>query len=236
MTVGLILANVLAFFFLQPGLGNTAEANVYFIENAPIPCQLEESCEFDAIQVDPSLPPTPIPDRGLFSFLQAILLSTFLHAGLLHIGGNMLFLWVFGNNIEDHLGRLKYLLFYLAAGFAAAFAHILTHSNSVAPTVGASGAVAGVMGAYILLYPRAKVNVLIPIFILWTVVRWPAIAVLGLWIVFQLWTGYQETSGAVSVAWMAHVGGFVFGIAAMFLLGGRPQRPRIEWEPQWGRY
>jgi membrane associated rhomboid family serine protease len=146
----------------------------------------------------------------------------------------MLFLWVFGNNVEDYLGSARYLVFYLLAGYAAAFAHIFTHLDAAIPTVGASGAVAGVMGAYIVLFPRARVNVLVPIFILFTVVQMPAFAVLGLWFLYQFLIGLQEAAGANQVAWMAHVGGFMFGAIAILLLGGRPHRPQpVVWRPGW---
>jgi membrane associated rhomboid family serine protease len=170
----------------------------------------------------------------LTSFLIAVVVSTFLHAGLLHIAGNMLFLWIFGNNIEDHLGKVKFLLFYLLGGVVAAMAHVLWAAKDLpctnesfsgcVPAVGASGAVAAVMGAYMLLFPRARVRVLVPIFIFF-MMQLPAIAVLGLWFLYQFAIGAQEATGATEVAWMAHVGGFVFGLAAIFLLGGRPQAP-----------
>jgi membrane associated rhomboid family serine protease len=222
VTVGLIVANI--FFFLQePDLGGGSRAaGRFFLLNAPSPCQLADSC------------PAGFPERDVVSFLGAVLFSTFLHAGILHIAGNMLFLWVFGNNVEDYLGSLRYLVFYLLAGYAAAFAHIFTHLDAAIPTVGASGAVAGVMGAYIVLFPRARVNVLVPIFILFTVVQMSALAVLGLWFLYQFLIGLQEAAGANQVAWMAHVGGFVFGAIAILLLGGRPQRPQpVVWRPGW---
>ena len=221
VTVGLIVANVVA-FLQEPSLGSGQAAARYFFMNAPIPCQLGDTC------------PAPLPDRDLSSFLMAVLLSMFLHAGILHIAGNMLFLWVFGNNVEDFLGSARYLIFYLLAGFAASFAHIATHANDVIPTVGASGAVAGVMGAYLVLFPHARVNVLVPIFFFFTVIQMSAFAVLGLWFLYQFLIGAQEATGANQVAWMAHVGGFVFGVVAIYLLGGRPQRPRpVLWTPGW---
>jgi len=145
----------------------------------------------------------------------------------------MLFLWIFGNNVEDHLGHVKFLLFYLAGGVVAAFAHVLTHIDSILPAVGASGAVAAVMGAYIVLFPRARIKVLVPIFVIFTVIQMSALTVLGLWFLYQFWIGAQEITGATQVAWMAHVGGFVFGAAGIFLLGGRPHRPRSTWERRW---
>lgn len=226
VTVCLIAANVLM-FFRTPGLGTSLQSAVYFIENAPLPCQLEETCP-RAVLLTSQGPIVPIPTRGLGSFLLAVLLSTFLHAGFLHIAGNMLFLWVFGNNVEDHLGRLKFLGFYLLGAIAASFAHVFwvlaRDGGANVPTVGASGAVAAVLGAYLILFPRARVNVLIPIFILWTVIQISAWAVLGLWFLYQFLIGAQEfTRGVTEVAWMAHVGGFLFGLIAILALGGRPQ-------------
>jgi membrane associated rhomboid family serine protease len=222
VTIGLIVANVIA-FLQEPGFGaGSVAAARYFLQNAPAPCQLADSC------------PAGFPQRDLGSFLVAVLFSMFLHAGILHIAGNMLFLWVFGNNVEDWLGPVRYLVFYVLAGYAAAFAHILTHANAAVPTVGASGAVAGVMGAYIVLYPHARVRVLVPIFIIFTIIRMSAFAVLGLWFVYQFLIGLQEAAGANQVAWMAHVGGFLFGAVAIFLLGGRPSRPQtVAWPAGW---
>lgn len=232
VTIGLILGN-LYMFFQQPDFGRGAAATRYFVQNAPIPCQLPADCPagFAAGVIGPQQ--VAIPERPLTSFLVATLVSIFLHAGFLHIGGNMLFLWVFGNNVEDHLGHVKFLLFYLTGGVVAALAHVFTHLDSVLPAVGASGAVAAVMGAYIVLFPRARVNVLVPIFIIFTVVQLSAIVVLGLWFLYQFLIGAQEFSGATEVAWMAHVGGFVFGAIGIFALGGRPHRPRSRWERRW---
>jgi membrane associated rhomboid family serine protease len=230
VTLALIAMNVIVFFFLEPGLGTSPSADVYFVREAAIPCQLENECPaFVGTQAGP----VEIPDRDTVSLIGAIVFSTFLHAGLLHIGGNMLFLWIFGNNVEDHLGRAKYLGFYVAGGIAAGFAQILSHlggcsAGGCTPAVGASGAVAAVMGAYFVLFPRARVNVLVPIFIIFTIVRMSAWVVLGLWLLFQIFIPQQ------GVAWEAHVGGFLFGIVAIWLLGGRPQRPRaVAWRPEW---
>ena len=233
VTVILIAINAFVFFAVQPDFGSSIEANVYFVEEAPIPCQLEDECEeFIGIETELGVQALEIPERSFTSFLKASVFSTFLHAGWLHIIGNMLFLWVFGNNIEDFLGRVKYVLFYLLGGLAATFAHVLTHLDSHSPGVGASGAVAAVMGAYLLLYPKARVNTLVPIFFFITVIQMSAWAVLGVWFVYQFLYAYQEATVATGVAWMAHVGGFVFGLVAIFLLGGRPQRSRSQWEPR----
>ena len=239
VTLLLIAANVV-FFFLTPGLGQTEESNRYFIENAPIPCQVEDTCIEQPFLVADQV--TRIPDRDFPSFLLSALYSTFLHAGFLHIIGNMLFLWVFGNNIEDFLGPIKYLLFYLLGGLVASLAHVYwTLSSSggectpsdlspCVPSVGASGAVAAVMGAYLLLHPRARVNVLVPIFFIFTVVQVSALTTLLVWFAYQFVIAWQEQAGVTGIAWMAHVGGFVFGLVAIYLLGGRPHAPPPVWD------
>ena len=230
VTVSLIVLNVVAFFFLEPGFGSGAEAQEYFYENVGVPCQLQDDCVAEAADAGIAVAEGEIPDRSLLSFIGAILFSTFLHAGFLHIAGNMLFLWVFGNNVEDFLGKVKFTIFYLAGGIAAGFAHVainLDGVNALIPAVGASGAVAAVMGAYLVLFPRAHVNTLVPLFFIWTVVKLSAWIVLGIWFVFQFFT-----SPAEGIAWMAHVGGFLFGVVAIFLLGGRPHRPHaLHYEP-----
>lgn len=232
ITVALIIANVIVFFFVEPNFGADTKAEGYFVEHAAIPCQIEhDGCPNQLVQYGPDGPVKRIPDRSFLSFLGAMLLATFMHAGFLHIAGNMLFFWVFGNNIEDFLGRVKYLIFYLLGGFASGFAQVLTHragDASLVPAVGASGAIAAVMGAYIVLYPRARVNVLLIVVIFFTVVQLSAIVVLGIWFILQFFTA--ESSG---VAWMAHVGGFVFGALGILVLGGRPQRPAPAWSPEW---
>jgi membrane associated rhomboid family serine protease len=155
--------------------------------------------------------------------------SMFLHGGWLHLIGNMMYLWIFGDNIEDRMGHGKYLLFYLLCGFAATLAHAVTNPGSVVPSVGASGAIAGVLGAYLLLFPHARVLTVIPIFILITVRELPAIVVLGLWFVLQLFTG-AATLGAPSanesggVAYFAHIGGFVAGMVLVKVFATRPPR------------
>jgi len=150
----------------------------------------------------------------------SILESMFLHGSILHIAGNMLFLWIFGNNVEDRLGRAKYLAFYLLSGLAAAYAQSLVFPNSAIPLVGASGAIAGVLGAYLLLFPRARIVTVIFFFI--TVV--PAFVMIGVWFLLQLLSGVGSVAGDTGVAYMAHVGGFVAGM--LLLLIFRPRRPR----------
>jgi membrane associated rhomboid family serine protease len=138
----------------------------------------------------------------------------FLHGSLLHLGGNMLFLWIFGNNVEDSMGRFTFVIFYLLSGLAALGLQVVTDPNSMVPTVGASGAIAGVLGAYARLYPRARVVTLVFIVIIFTVVTLPALLVLGLWFLLQLLPAFSEpiTGAGGGVAYFAHIGGFLFGV------------------------
>jgi membrane associated rhomboid family serine protease len=156
---------------------------------------------------------------------QAITIFTamFMHGGWMHLLGNMLFLWIFGDNVEDRFGRLKFLLFYLLTGIAATFAQFALAPHSPVPNVGASGAIAGVLGAYILMFPHARVNVLLGR----QVVAMPAIVVLGFWIAVQLFSGVGtightgESAGTGGVAYMAHIGGFFTGLLLTFLFRGQ---------------
>jgi membrane associated rhomboid family serine protease len=143
---------------------------------------------------------------------EAALTSMFLHGGWFHLIGNMWFLWIFGNNIEDSMGHLRYLIFYLITGLAAAAAHIVSAPGSPVPMVGASGAISGIMGAYLLLYPRARVHTLFIIIILIRVVALPAWVMLGYWFVIQIASGTLAPAGQTGVAVWAHVGGFVAGL------------------------
>jgi membrane associated rhomboid family serine protease len=160
------------------------------------------------------------------SFLP-LLTSMFLHASWLHLIGNMWFLWIFGDNIEDYLGHFTYLLFYLVSGFAAAVAHILLNAGSNVPSVGASGAIAGVMGAYFVLYPRARVLMWFPPIFFFHLPAW---LVLGYWFFMQFLSGAAtsivETSESGGIAFWAHVGGFVTGMVLIKVLPERPQRYR----------
>src|ERR1700689_4220369 len=151
--------------------------------------------------------------------------SMFLHGSFLHVAGNMLFLWIFGDNVEDHLGHFNYLVFYLLSGVAAAIAHILLNLNSRLPTVGASGAIAGVMGAYFILYPRARVLTWFFVFVLWI----PAWIVLGYWFVLQFFAGAATLSmgpgrDVGGVAFWAHVGGFLSGMLMIKIFPERARR------------
>ena len=153
--------------------------------------------------------------------------SMFMHGGLLHIGFNMLFLWIFGNNVEDSMGRGRFVLFYLLAGIAAAYAQALLDTDATLPAVGASGAIAGVLGGYLLLYPHARVLTLVIIIFFVTLIEIPAVIMLGIWFALQflpaigqLATPEVSASGG-GVAYFAHIGGFVFGLAAIRLFANR---------------
>jgi membrane associated rhomboid family serine protease len=158
-------------------------------------------------------------------------LSMFLHGSLMHIGSNMLYLWIFGDNIEDRLGHVRYTIFYFACGVAATLAHAFFNPGSTLPAIGASGAIAGVLGGYLILFPHARVTTLIPLFMFITVREIPAVFVLGLWFVLQLFSGVgslgiRDAQDLGGVAYFAHIGGFVAGMALIVLMGGRrPARP-----------
>ncbi|HBV96426.1 MAG: protease [Peptococcaceae bacterium BICA1-7] len=152
--------------------------------------------------------------------------AMFLHGGWTHMLGNMLFLWVFGDNVEDRLGHFKYFLFYLATGIFGSIAHIISNPFSEVPIIGASGAIAGVLGAYFVTFPRARVLTLLPIIIFFTIVEIPAVIFLAFWFVLQLFNGTASLGGAVNpVAWWAHVGGFLSGIALIKIMA--PGRKHI---------
>ena len=162
-------------------------------------------------------------------FWVTILTSMFMHGGWLHIIGNMLFLWVFGNNVEDRMGRLRFPLFYLLAGTVAVYAQSLVDTSATVPTIGASGAVAGVLGGYILLHPRARVVTLVFIIFFVTLVEIPAMILLGIWAVLQFLPALGQVGGdlgADNVAYLAHVGGFLFGLLMIKLFTAGRDEPR----------
>lgn len=158
---------------------------------------------------------------------RSMLVSMFLHGGWLHIASNMLYLWIFGDNVEDRLGHARYLVFYLGSGVAAALAHAMLNSGSTLPAIGASGAIAGVLGAYLLLYPHARVMTAIPFGFFIAVRELPALLMIGLWFVMQIFSGTMSLGAADDVggvAWWAHIGGFVAGLVLIVLLGGTRKR------------
>ncbi len=162
------------------------------------------------------------------------LTSMFLHGGWLHLIGNMWYLWIFGDNIEDRLGHFSYLIFYLLCGFGAGIVHTILNYGVSAPSIGASGAIAGVLGAYLVSYPFARVLTLVPIFVFLQIIEIPAIIVLGFWFVMQFLYGASSLASATQnsggVAWWAHVGGFVVG---MILVGLFPRKDRQQYDYTW---
>ena len=169
---------------------------------------------------------SPVPiSEALFPFFT----SMFLHGGWMHLIGNMWFLWIFGDNVEDRMGHLRYVALYLAGGLAGSLTHLLFSSDSVLPTLGASGAIAGVMGAYLITFPGARVLTLIPFFFLFTT-ELPAYVILLYWLLLQFFSGAASLGAADAmqggVAWFAHIGGFVAGIPLMLLLRGRQRSAR----------
>jgi membrane associated rhomboid family serine protease len=187
-----------------------------------------------------------IPTSGL-PVWTTVFSSMFLHGGLMHLGGNMLYLWIFGNNTEDTLGHFRFLLFYLVCGLAAAAVHIVLGPGSRIPTLGASGAIAGVLGAYIHLFPHARITTVIFIVFFWTLTELPAVVVLGFWFLMQLYNTLISTAATLGgaaesggVAFGAHVGGFVAGWLLIRLFAARNQyryqlreRPRF-FDDHWG--
>src|SRR5215212_2115828 len=173
---------------------------------------------------------------GHFAFdVYTIFVSMFLHGGLMHIGSNMLYLWIFGDNVEDRLGHMRYAIFYALCGVGATLAHAFFSAGSRVPAIGASGAIAGVLGAYLILYPRAQVTTIIPIFFFITVRQIPAIIILGFWFVLQIFSGVGSL-GVVEdgggVAYFAHIGGFALGMLLIVLMGGTRRR-RVQPPPPW---
>lgn len=211
VTYALIGINV-AVFLYEIGLSEP-QLQEFFHLYAVVPQELTRSFNGESVG-------QPIPEwLTLFT-------AQFLHGGFLHVGGNMLYLWVFGNNIEEKLGRIKYVIFYLACGALASLAQWFFSAQSQVPSLGASGAIAGVMGAYILRFPQAEILTLIPIFFFITTIRIPAVLFLGFWFVQQALYGFASLNAPTSigmegggVAYWAHAGGFVFGAILGPLLG-----------------
>jgi membrane associated rhomboid family serine protease len=205
VTVALIAINVIVYFVFEHGLWGLGDAGNRVVgEYGAIPFEISNGQD---------LPGDPAP------FWFTILSSMFLHGSLLHLGGNMLFLWIFGNNIEDSMGRLTFVVFYLLGGLAALGLQVATDPSSQVVTIGASGAIAGVLGAYARLYPRARVVTIIFIVIFFTIVTLPALLVLGLWFLLQLLPAFSDPAGSAGggVAYFAHIGGFLFGVLAIKL-------------------
>jgi membrane associated rhomboid family serine protease len=219
VTIALIAINVIVYFVFEHGLWGLGDVgNQRVVEYGAIPVEFTdpgtECVDVSGTQIQCG---TDI-GSGYAPFWITAITSMFLHGSLLHLGGNMLFLWIFGNNIEDSMNRLVFVGFYVLGGLAALGLQVVTDTGSAVPTVGASGAIAGVLGAYARLYPRARVVTLVFIVIIFTVVTLPAVLVLGLWFLLQLLPAFSDPTGAGGgVAYFAHIGGFLFGLLAIKL-------------------
>jgi membrane associated rhomboid family serine protease len=207
-TVTLILVNIAA-----------------FLRQASVPAHLQGAF-IDTYAAIPALISGQAGRADGFPPLLTILTSMFLHGGIIHLAGNMLFLWIFGDNVEDVMGRARFVLFYLLAGAAGAAVHVVIDPASVVPMVGASGAISGIMGAYIVLFPSARILTLVPLGFFSRVVHVPAMLFLGIWFLLQFLYAGASSGQRGGVAWLAHVGGFVAGLA---LVGIFRNRARLDW-------
>jgi membrane associated rhomboid family serine protease len=233
----LIAVNILVFLYqlslandlmVVVGQADTA-INRFLWEWGTVSCRFSGSCPLD---FDQEYPDSPNP-------LVTLVSAMFIHAGLLHLIGNMLFLWIFGDNVEDAMGHVAYLLFYLFVGVLAGLAQVVVTPDSTVPAVGASGAIAGVMAAYLVLYPRATVHVLIPIIIIPWFTHLPAVVLMVAWFAIQLVSGLGEfgaraTGGEGGVAWFAHIGGFVAGLVLVWFF--RTRRRSHDVREQYDRF
>jgi membrane associated rhomboid family serine protease len=226
VTVALIVLNVLSYFFFQHGTISLGSP-----DNQAYLCNLHAHGTIPKEVTDPGFhlqvqgcPPNDTPTW------QTLFTSMFMHGGLLHLGGNMLFLWIFGNNVEDAMGPVKFVLFYLLSGLAALAGQVIVGPDAMVPTLGASGAIAGVLGGYLILFPGARVVTVVFIIFFFTILELPAIFFLVIWFAQQALFGYfdllQPTGGGGGVAYFAHIGGFVFGLALVKVFADEARRRR----------
>lgn len=210
VNIALIISCVVIFIYELTLSG--LDLDDFFVDHGVIPIQLVDWLE------QPSGSEEPL----------TVITSAFIHGGFLHLGGNMLFLWVFGDNVEDALGHVRYLIFYLVAGIAAVALQVAVDTDEVIPMIGASGAIAGVLGGYLVLYPRARVGVFIPWLFFFGAFPVPAVLLIGFWFVLQLFSGFASMGTATGVsdgvAVWAHIGGFITGFVILLIL--RPFIPR----------
>jgi len=243
ITIAFIVANVAVFLLWQPTFADEGEQQAFFFCHAQISWEVsnQENLSQGGAPAREALDETFGPGAGSAiqpylqrtcpgkGWLASIFVSMFLHGGWLHIAGNMLFLWVFGNNVEDRLGPVGFVLFYIVGGLAAMLLHLAFEPSSAVPSVGASGAIAAVLGAYLVLFPRARITTLVFFFII-TWIELPAAVVLIAWFVFQVFSGVGGLASELSggVAYWAHVGGFAFGAAAAWLLFRGRRSPLVD--------
>jgi membrane associated rhomboid family serine protease len=226
VTVALIVLNVLAYFFFQHGTITLGSP-----DNTDYLCNLYQygTIPREVTHPDFNLQVQECSHWNTPTWL-TLFTSMFMHGGLLHLGGNMLFLWIFGNNVEDSMGPVKFVIFYLLAGLSADALQIAFSASSEVPSIGASGAIAGVLGGYLLLFPRARVVTLIFIIFFFTILELPAILFLGIWIVEQAVFAYfdlfQPQGNSGGVAYFAHLGGAAFGLLTIRLFASEKRRRR----------
>jgi membrane associated rhomboid family serine protease len=235
VTVALIAINVVVFLFWQHPTGFSSVDEAKVIDYGAIPYELTHPGQHCVVVPAAQAIGCGHVKTGQPDTILTIFSSMFMHGGILHIAGNMLFLWIFGNNVEDSMGPVRFVAFYLLGGIAALAGQVLIDPNAAVPTVGASGAIAGVLGGYIRLYPRARVLTLIFIIFFVTLLELPALLVLGLWFLQQIYFGAANLSdpvGGGGVAYWAHIGGFAFGLALIKLFAKRVKDP----EPPYPAY
>ena len=208
VTLGLILVNCAVFLF-QQSLPRDLYVETFYLFGA-IPARV--------LHLD-SWSSTSIYNPGL-----SLVTSMFMHGGWLHLAGNMLYLWIFGNNVEDSMGHLRFIIFYLLCGLVAASAQVFSDPESTVPMIGASGAVSGVLGAYLILHPFARVHTLIILIIFIQIIELPAILVLSVWFMLQIMNSLAAPAGAAGVAWYAHIGGFLVGLLLIRFFQNRKLR------------
>jgi rhomboid family protein len=240
VTVAFIVLNVIAYLFWQRGgitLGDPSSPHYLtnLVDYGAIPYEIThpgDHCELlssgaIACEGQPGVTGTVEPQPATWITLFT---SMFMHGGLLHLGGNMLFLWIFGNNVEDAMGPVKYVIFYLLAGLAATAGQVIVDPSATVPGIGASGAIAGVLGGYLVLFPRARVVTVVFIIFFFTILELPAMLFLVIWFAQQALFGYfdllQPTGGGGGVAYFAHIGGFAFGLLAVKLFASEARRQR----------
>ena len=209
VTISLLVANALVFLY-QLALSSGAE-RIFIYQTAAIPYELTHFIERTSYGYPAALLPFPL----------TVFTAMFVHGGFMHAGGNMLYLWIFGNNVEDAMGHGRFLIFYLLSGVGASLVHIFSDTSSTIPMIGASGAIAGILGAYFVLYPQARIKTLIVFIFIIQVIHIPAILLLGIWFLMQL---MNSGGGGGGVAWYAHIGGFLIGL----FLVRRFERPRLK--------
>ena len=204
VTIGIIIVNILIFLYelsLGSGLGE------FIMKFGVVPLKVSYYSQ--------------VPDLTFINTFFPFISSMFLHGGFVHLIGNMWFLWIFGDNIEDKLGHFKFIAFYFLCGIIASSVHVFFNSQSNVPCVGASGAIAGVLGAYMVTFPRARVVTIVPLFVFIQVMELPAIVVLGFWFVIQFFNGAASITASASgagVAWWAHIGGFAAGVIILYII------------------